>query len=213
MAKSVKINRRDDDFRNPIPDAEWFRKRMDALGLQKVQIAPLFGISPNKLWQMLAGRRRVQIPEALLWAEVLKVPPRTLFEKLGIDWPAATVQVVGQIKADGLIYPLEVAAVAPAPDSASGDLVAVALSVDLPALGLRAGAHFYFAPTDRIDQRADGRLSAVGLGDAGSRPIVGVAEAAGLGRVRVSPITGAPPIESAQAISAAPITWIRSDPS
>lgn len=198
---------RSDDLSHAIPDTDWIEQRINALGLLKTEMAPIFGVAPNKLWQMVTGRRRVQVAEIMIWSRLLQIPPRLAIEKFGTPWPDDVVPVTGEVGADGRVSPIAPGSTAPAPDSTLLELYGVRLGVDAPGAGLAAGAVLYFVKTDRIDQRAAGRLSVVGLGDAGSLPIVGVVAPAGLGRIQIAPLGGGALVYSEMPISAAPIVW------
>lgn len=192
----------------PKPDQEWFRRRMKSLGLLNKDVAAQFGVHPNKVWMMIAGEKGIKPAEILAWAKLLRAPVPTIWQAFGYPWPAATVPIAGLIRADGRVSRDSGGRSAPSPVDAPEGLAAIVLGHDVPALGLKRGAFLYYRPVDRIDVSAVGRLAVVGLGDQPA-PVVGVLDATALGRVRVVILGGAEVVESAEAISAAPVEWIR----
>jgi len=190
------------------PDQKWFHDQIKARGLLKKDVAAAFGIHPNKVWMMISGEKGIRPHEIIRWAEVLALPLPLVWRKFGLPWPAATVPLAGSIRADGRLYFGEGDRIAPAPDIEPGDLVALHLDHERPALGYRRGTLFYYRPRDRVDVSAVGRLAVVGLGDQPA-PLIGVLDAAALGRVRVVLLGGVEVVDSAEAISASPVEWIR----
>lgn len=190
------------------PDQEWFKARLRAIGVQMKEAAETFGLPPNKLWMMIAGERRVRPDEMVVWARVLRVPLAEIFRRFNFEWPPTLVPVAGTVSARGRVEYAETGEFAPGPTDEPGDMIALRVAGTIAGAGVMEGAHIYFAPIDRVDVAAVGRLSVVGLGDR-TTPLVGVLEAVGLGKARVTVWGAGEVVESSEAISATPVRWLR----
>lgn len=191
------------------PDVAWFKSRLRAMGLQIKDAAEVFELPPNKVWQMLAARRRVQPEELAIWAKLLRAPMSTIFKRMDYPWESGAAVVDGIASATGVITWREADGaaariVAPYPEGASGELHA--LMLEAPAEGFGRGTLFYFEPYDRVDRACFGRLAVITRG-AGLESYLGVADAIDEGRATVTPLGGRP-ITLAQVVSATPIKWI-----
>lgn len=204
---SVSPSRAENRRRPTIPDTKWFNNRMDALGLSNAAIAPDFGLAANKIWQMKTGQRAVQVHELLIWARVLRVHPSEIFARLGLEWPRPTVPVVGTVGPAGRVAPAA-GEVVQAPDEQAGDVVALRLAQAWPAAGLYRGALLYYEPSLSVHVSAFGRLAVLGFGDHPT-PIVGTLVSSALGEARAIALGSGETVTSAQAMSAAPVLWIK----
>lgn len=194
------------------PDVAWFKSRLRALGLQIKDAAEAFELPPNKVWQMLAARRRVQPDELATWAKLLRAPMSTIFKRMDYPWESGAVPVDRLVNAAGEIVWREPGAdgiaarfAAPYPEGGNGELRAVVL--EAATAGFGRGTVFYFEPYDRVDRVAFGRLSIITRG-AGHESYLAVPDEVDEGRARATPL-GAKPIDLTQIISATPVKWIR----
>lgn len=194
------------------PDVQWFKSRLRALGLQIKDAAEVFDLPPNKVWQMLAARRRVQPEELAIWAKLLRAPMSTIFKRMDYPWESGAAVVDGIVSTTGVITWREHSAdgaaariVAPYPEGGNGELHA--LMLEAPAAGFGRGTLFYFEPYDRVDRACFGRLAVITRG-AGLESYLGVAEVIDEGRATVTSIGGRP-VDLTQIVSATPIKWIR----
>lgn len=182
---------------------------MDELGLSNAEIAPEFGVAPNKVWQMKNGSRGVRPDEALIWSRLLRVHPSHVFQRLGYVWPDLTVPVVGVLKASGRVRRVEPGtATAVSPVDKLANLQAVLVESTMPGTGVHAGSHLYFEPYETVHLSAHGRLNILGLGDH-EEPIIGTLESAALGNARIVVWGTGEVVHTDQTISAAPIRWVR----
>jgi len=195
------------------PDVMWFKNKLRESGLQIKDAAEAFGLPPNKVWQMLAARRRVQPEELAAWARLLRVPMSTIFKRMDYPWEPGSVPVEGVVSADGSITwtaadgdGSALQFVAPYPESAGGDLRALVL--EATAGGLGRGTVFYFQPYDRIDRAAFNRLSVLTRG-AADASCVGVPGEIDEGRADVRALGTGMARRVDRIISATPIMWIR----
>jgi hypothetical protein len=189
---------------------------MRALGLQVKDAAEAFGLPPNKVWQMLAARRRVQPEELATWARLLRAPMSTIFKRMDYPWEPGAAPVDGIATEGGAIAWLEaghngaadgVAHVsAPYPEGASGDLHALVLDVQL--CGFARGTVLYFEPYERVDRAAFGRLSIIMRG-AGDASYVGTPAAIDEGRTQFRALGSDRSHRLDRIISATPVRWIR----
>lgn len=194
------------------PDAAWFKSRLKSAGLQVKDAADAFGLPPNKVWQMLAARRRVQPEELATWARLLRVPMSTIFKRMDYPWESGAVPIAGIVGAgaeivwaDGVADGLQQFS-APYPEAGSGELRGVVLEVALG--GYARGAVFYYEPYDRIDRAAFGRLAIVRRGE-GRDSVLGAPGEIDEGRADVQPLGAEQARRLDKIISATPVKWIR----
>lgn len=194
------------------PDAQWFKHRLRALGLQVKDAAEAFGLPPNKVWQMLAARRRVQPEELATWAKLLRAPMAMIFKRMDYPWHDGSAPVEGRVSASGRVTRRQdesdgIAAkiVAPYPESAVCDLSALVL--EEPVAGYPRGTIFYYAPSTKVDESSFGRLALVTLPE-GFGGYVGIPSEIEDGQGTLRTLDGRN-VDLVQIISASPIRWIR----
>lgn len=193
------------------PDVQWFKSRLKSAGLQIKDAAEEFGLPPNKLWQMLATRRRVQPEELATWARILKAPMSTIFKQLDYPWEAGGVPVDGIVAATGVIKWRDPAVdgaghfSAPYPEGGIGELHALVLEAAVSGLG--RGSVFYFEPYDRVDRASFGRLAVITRGE-GLDSYLAIPDTVDEGRSTLRLFADVA-VDVDRIISATPVRWIQ----
>lgn len=172
---------------NPTPDKVWFQNRMKELGLQVGDVADYFSTYPAMVWRMSTARRRVQIPEMIKWAKLLRVPFTVIVQKFGFEVPAQTVPVVGLVVETGRInrIPPGKQPQIDAPVDAASNLKALLIDRPHDPDGMWNGSYLYYEETPGV-VRADafGRLSVIEQDDERA-PLLGVPERGPRGAISV----------------------------
>lgn len=189
MIKAPKKQKKADENR-PIPETDWFQHTINARGLTLRQVATALGIAENKGSQIIRGTRRVQIHEIGILARVLRVAPELIVRKLGFDWLADVVPIVGEVTAIGDIDDLDPCEYAPMPEPAERELAAVRLRE--ARAHWPAGTCFYFTPADFVMDSSEGRLCVARLGDSEATRMLGVPRGIRTGAATFTPIGGEP---------------------
>jgi len=192
------------------PDQEWFKRRMDEIGLSVTAAAEAFETYPNMIWRMTSGARTVRPDEICTWARLLNVGVATILQRLGESPPVLTVPLIGRVRANGRItqYPPGHVRRVDAPADAALETVAVDVDAPNSTLQIYDGSTLYYEPADVIVAEAFGRLSVIGTGDNPAQ-IVGVLDRASRGKSRILIFGGSETVESSHVISATPVRWTR----
>lgn len=162
--------------RGPLPaaavDSAWFARRLGALGETQRALARFLEADPSTVSKMLSGVRRIRLEEAERLARFLKVPLLEVLEHAGVALDgvgtaaggaplAGVVDGAGRIRRhesegegerETVLLPLDGA------PAAHPELVA--LRLDDPE-SLMDGWLFFYAPSERVEAGAVGRLAVV----------------------------------------------------
>ncbi|SMF02702.1 Helix-turn-helix [Tistlia consotensis] len=156
--------------RGPAPAVQsaWFLRRLSEIGETQRALARFLEADPSTVSKMLSGVRRIRLEEAEQLSRFLRVPLLEVLEHAGVSAEGLApeghlVPLVGRIDGAGRVLPdrsLDERIELPLGGGAARHPGLVALRLEDPE-SLMDGWTFFYAPSERVEAAAVGRLAVV----------------------------------------------------
>lgn len=193
----------------PKVNTKWFRDRLAERDMSLRRLAKLLELDPSAVSLMLRGLRTMTADEANRISGLLTIPVTEVLAQAGIpiEEDARSMQVRASIDARSVLHPITAKTArrvtAPRDVPAAG----LAIQVRAPELLQDGWVIFTGAADPRVAAMID-RLAVIELRGAG-RVVGTVKRGYSEDRYNVVPLLGGPSVEDSEALSAAPVLWIR----
>lgn len=190
-------------------NTKWFRERLAEREMSVRRLAKHLELDPSAVSLMLRGRRTMTADEANRISGLLTIPVTEVLAQAGvqIEEDARSMSIRASIDGHSVLHPITAKAARRV--SAPRDVPAGGLALQVRAAELLQDGWVLF--TGAFDMRVQAmfdRLAVLELRGAG-RVVGTVKRGYNDDRINIVPWLGGPSVDDADALSAAPVLWIR----
>lgn len=190
-------------------NTKWFKDRLAERQLSMRRLAKLMQVDPSAVSLMLRGKRKITQQEAAKISGLLTIPVTEVMRQAGVTVPDDTRALMMRAWVDAAGHLHEVTTKTQRRVNAPADVPSVGLVAQLRASELTSDGWMFFCGA--FDSRVEGfidRLCVIELKRDGH--VLGILKRGyDEEKFNLVPYTGAPTIQSVDAVSAAPVLWIR----